>query len=45
MAIKNNIFQNCFDPNDTIVLSYNDAIITPGSVAILIINVIKILKY
>lgn len=33
MAIKNNIFQNCFDPNDTIVLSYNDAIITPGSVA------------
>lgn len=34
MAIKNNIFQNCFDPTDTIVLSYNDAIITPGSVAL-----------
>ena len=33
MAIKNNIFQNCFDPTDTIVLSYNDAIVTPGSVA------------
>lgn len=33
MAIKNNIFQNCYDQSDTIVLSYNDAIVTPGSVA------------
>lgn len=32
MAIKNNIFVNCGNPNQTVVLQYNDIFFTPGSV-------------
>jgi hypothetical protein len=31
MAIKNNIFVNCGNPNQTVVLQYNDIFFTPGS--------------
>ena len=32
MAIKNNIFVNCGNINQTVVLQYNDIFFTPGSV-------------
>jgi len=31
MAIRNTIFENCGNPNQTVVLQYNDIFFTPGS--------------